>query len=117
MTVEIIRRVRNGILGETVRAWHHEGEGPGGVGGRTYDVLYAPNGRVRIDVSGYWSSTYHTIFLGAGETRPQEEYIDHLLATGQTVKMRAYCSICGLEKEGLEYSCPEGCSDNVEHGW
>jgi hypothetical protein len=108
---ETIRRLRDGVLSETVESWHHESDGPGEPGGRTYAVLYIPDGRIRIDVSGCWSSTYHTVWLKAEEVRPQEEWREWLLATGQTPPMRAYCWDCGREKEGPDHSCPEGCRD------
>jgi hypothetical protein len=114
MANEIIRRLRDGgVLGETVESWHCESEGPGEPGGRTYHVLYAPNGRIRVDVSGCWSSTYHTVLIEPEEVRPAEEWREHLLATGQTPGRRAYCQHCGLEKpDGLMGSCPEGCRDH-----
>lgn len=108
---ETIRRLRNGVLGENVTRWHREGQGPGLPGGRGYDVLYCPDGRVRIDVSGCWSSMYHTVWLAADEVRPLDEWKEYLLRTGQVPKMRAYCSTCGLEKERIDSSCPDGCRD------
>lgn len=106
-----IRRLhRGGVLGESVSRWHHEEDGPGLPGGRTYDILYFPEGGARIDVSGCWSSMYHTVILTAQETRPREEYIEHLICIGRSHPVRAYCADCGREKAGgAQGSCPEGC--------
>lgn len=101
MPNEITRRVRNEILNETIEVRRDESEGPDSLGGRTYDILYAPGGRVRVDlIGGYWSSEVHTLFIERDEIRPREEWIDHLLTTGQTVRARTFCQHCGLEKPG-----------------
>lgn len=110
MTTEITRRLRNGMVGEHVLAWHYRSEGPGDPGGRSYDVLYASDGRIRIDVSGCWGSVFHTVWLKADEVRPQEEWRMHLLATGQRPVVRRWCTVDGMElPSGSDPEVDENC--------
>lgn len=97
MSIQINRRLRDGMITETVHAWHYREQGPGEPGGRTYDVIYGRSGRVRIDVIECWGSSLHTIFLDANEIRPQQEWRDHLLATGQHPVEPRWCEVDGVE--------------------
>ena len=97
MATEITRRMRNGILSETVHAWHFRKEGPGEPGGRTYDAIYAPNGMVRIDVSDQSGSSLRTVILGASQVRPRDEWLTWLAETGQVVAETRWCMVDGLE--------------------
>lgn len=122
-SVEIKRRLRDGLINETVHAWHYREQGPGSPGGRTYDVLYAPNGRVRIDVSDQAGSAYRTLWLEASEIRPQQEWRDHLLMTGQTPVIRRWCTVDGVEipadssPEWDENCCSTECRSELRPGW
>lgn len=94
---EIIRRMHQGLVSETVYRMHREGQGPGEPGGRTYDVTYAPDGRVRVDVDGCWSGRYHTVWIAADEVRPAAEWAAHLRATGRKPVEPRWCNACGTE--------------------
>lgn len=115
MATEINRRMRDGVLSETVHAWHFRREGPGEPGGRTYDVIYAPNGKVRIDVSDQGGSSYRTLILGASQVRPRDEWLAWLAETGQTVAEPRWCMVDGAEidqnsnPEFDEDCCSPGC--------
>lgn len=118
MSDEIIRRlVGGGVLSENVQCWHRAEQGPGRPGGRTYSVLYMPEGPVRIDVMDGWASEFRTMWLKAEEVRPIEEWKEHLLRTGQHSVVRSYCSICGLEKKRADFTCPEGCRPGRMPEW
>lgn len=120
---DIIRRMRNGILSETVHAWHYATQGPGERGGRTYYALYALTGAVRIDVSDACSSGLRTLWIEAKEIRPREEWLAHLKATGQPLTNRRYCAIDGMEIAGDsdpgldEGCCSTGCRSDFRPDW
>lgn len=97
MATEITRRKRDGLVSETVRAWHYHKEGPGAPGGRTYAVLYTPAGGAMIDVTGCWASTVHTVWVPAAEMRPREEWLTWLAETGRTVAEPRWCMVDGME--------------------
>jgi hypothetical protein len=97
MATEVIRRRRDGILSETVHAWHYRKEGPGDPGGRTYEVLYTRTGAALIDVSGCWASTLHRVWVPAAEMRPREEWLAWLAETGQAVAEPRWCVADGRE--------------------
>ena len=117
---EILRRLKDGLISETVHRWHG---GPGLPGGRTYDVLYAPDGRVRIDVSGPWSSLYRTVWVAADEVRPEAEWREHLLMTGQQPVVRRWCQVDGVEipsdsdPEVDENCCSPECWNELRPSW
>lgn len=119
----IKRRLRNSLINETVETWHRPEHGPGAPGGRTYDVLYAPSGRVRIDVSDQAGSEYRTLRLEASEIRPQQEWRDHLLATGQKPVLRRWCTVDGAEipedsdPEWDENCCSTECRNDLRPDW
>lgn len=101
-----VRSKRSDVVAETVHRWHR---GPGAPGGRTYDVLYVRDGRVRIDVSGAWSSTYHTIWMEPEEVRPHEEWLAHLRKTGREPTEPRWCAMDGREipAERIERETPD----------
>ena len=110
MATAINRRTKDGLINETVHAWHFRKEGVGEPGGRTYDVLYAPNGRTRIDVSDQSGSMYRTLFLRASEIRPRQEWLDHMRATGQEVREPRWCTVDGVEiPEGSDPEIDDDC--------
>lgn len=112
---ETIRRQRDGdVLSEMVWRWHYASDGPGEPGGRSYNALYAPDGRVRIDVSGWWSSVGHTVWVEADEIRPTEEWRAHLKVTGQKPIPMRFCNDCRRQIPKNE-SCPEGCSERTSY--
>jgi hypothetical protein len=96
-TAEITRRLHHGVVSETVRSWHYRSQGPGEPGGRTYDALYAADGRVRVDVMGCWGSVFHTVWLRPDEIRPRGEWLAWLAETGQPVPERRWCTVDGME--------------------
>jgi hypothetical protein len=120
---EINRRLKDGMITETVHAWHCREQGPGEPGGRTYGVIYGRDGRVRIDVTGGWGSSVRTIFLGASEMRPDQEWWDHLLATGQKPVARRWCTVDGVEipsdsdPELDENCCSPDCRNDLRPNW
>lgn len=124
---ENIRRKNQDIISESVRRWHHKSEGPGEPGGRTYDVLYASDGRILIDVSGCWSSVYHTVWLTADEVRPRAEWLAHLAATGRQPVEPRWCEVDGREipaeridredPQGSELYCSTGCYVESKPSW
>lgn len=122
-SVEINRRLADGVITETVHAWHYREQGPGEPGGRTYGVIYAPNGRVRIDVSDQSGSAYRTLWLAASEVRPQQEWRDHLLTTGQKPVIRRWCTVDGVEipedsnPEWDENCCSIDCRNDLRPNW
>lgn len=119
MATEITRRRRDGLINETVHAWHFREEGPGEPGGRTYDVLYADNDRVRIDISDQSGSAYRTLFLGASQIRPRQEWLDHLRETGQEAVEPRWCTVDGVEipddsdPELDDDCCSAGCRNEL----
>jgi hypothetical protein len=120
---EVSRRLRDGMITETVHAWHYREQGPGEPGGRTYAVIYGQNGRVRVDVMGDWGSYVRTIFLGASEMRPDQEWRDHLLATGHQPVVRRWCTVDGVEispdsdPELDENCCSRECRNDLRPDW
>lgn len=124
MANEITRRLhRSGAISEDVHSWHYRTEGAGEPGGRHYHVLYAPGGQVLIDVGGHWSSLLRTIRLKADEIRPQEEWREWLLATGQQPEVRRWCTVDGTEipsdsdPEVDENCCSPECRNELRPDW
>jgi len=123
MATEITRRRRDGLINETVHAWHFRKEGPGEPGGRTYDVLYADSGRVRIDISDQSGSAYRTLFLGASQILPRQEWLDHLRETGQEATEPRWCMVDGVEipddsdPETDDNCCSPGCRTEMRPDW
>lgn len=122
-TSDITRRMRDGILSETVHAWHYANQGPGERGGRTYYALHGPTGIVRIDVSDACSSTLRTVWISAKEIRPRAEWLEHLAAKGITPVEPRYCAADGLEidsdsdPELDEGFCSAECRSEVRADW
>lgn len=112
---EITRRLKDGVISETVHRWHY---GPGSPGGRTYDVLYTRYGQIRIDVSGAWSSTYRTVWMVADEVRPEAEWREHLLKTGQQPVVRRWCRIDGVEiTDGGDFCSADCAREHRQADW
>lgn len=93
----VMRGTAGDIITETVHAWHYRSQGAGEPGGRTYSMLYCPDGRVRIDVSGVWSSFPHTLWVKADEIRPRDEWMTWVAETNQSAVEPRWCMVDGLE--------------------
>ncbi len=125
MTTEITRRRHHGdgITSETVHSWHFRKEGPGEPGGRTYQMLYADDGRVRIDVTDQAGSTCRAFFLGTSQIRPRQEWLDHLRETRQEVVEPRWCTVDGVEipddsdPEFDDNCCSAECRADLRPDW
>lgn len=120
----VARRKGQGYITETVERWH---EGPGSRGGRSYLILYCPDGRVRIDVGGVWSGFMHEVRLTPEEIRPAAEWMAHLKATGLKPVEPRWCVIDGVEipqeridreiPDEPEEFCSRECAREVSDEW
>lgn len=125
MATEVTRRRHHGesIVSETVHAWHYAEEGPGERGGRTYQMLYADDGRVRIDVTDQGGSQVRAFFLTPSQIRPRQEWLDHLKETGQEEYQPRWCTIDGREidpesdRELDDNCCSAECRNDLRPDW
>lgn len=120
----ITRRKGHGWISELVERWHR---GPGEPGGRTYLVIYASNGHVRIDINEPCTSLVREVRLEPTEIRPAAEWTAHLKATGQKPTEPRWCVVDGMEipqeridreiPEEPEEFCSRECAREVSHEW
>lgn len=120
---EVIRRRSGDLVTETVSVWHFRAEGPGDPGGRTYSMLYTDDGRTRVDVHDQCGSSYRTLWLGAGDMRPRQEWLDHLRETGRTEYRPRWCTVDGVEipddsdPEFDDNCCSAECRADLRPDW